>query len=186
MSAVGVVLAGGRGRRMGGEKALVRLDGVALLHYPLRALAAVTRRQAVVAKAASVLPELPAGVERWVEPEEVHHPLSGVIHALRRAAGDPVLCCAVDLPLLNAFTLLSLLVAPADGSGCVVPKAGGRLQPLCALWRPQALAVLERLPAGVAMTEAVAAVDPCVVELADARVFTNVNAPEDLLRISRT
>lgn len=183
MSAVGVVLAGGRGRRLGGDKAVATLHGLPLLHYPLRALASVTGTRAVVAKAATALPPLPAGVARWEEPDEPQHPLTGVVHALRRAAGAPVLCLAVDLPLLDAATLRALLAAPVAGSPCVVASAGGRLQPLCALWHPQALEALLRLPGDVAMADAVASLDPVVVPVADPRQFTNVNRPEDLLAL---
>lgn len=183
MSVVGVVLAGGRGRRIGGDKATVELRGIPLLHYPLRALAEVTPRQAVVAKAESVLPALPDGVLRWVEPDEPRHPLCGVVHALREAGGDAVLCCAVDLPLLDVATLRALLTAPADGRFCVVAKSGGQLQPLCALWRTEALPVLELLGPDVSMRGLVGALDPVVVTIADARVFTNVNVPEDLLQL---
>lgn len=183
MSAVGVVLAGGRGRRIGGDKATVELDGVPLLHYPLRALAAVTDLQRVVAKSDTRLPQLPPGVVAWLEPDEPRHPLTGVLHALRTAAGRSVLCCAVDLPLLDAATLRALLDADAGRHACVVPRAGGRVEPLCALWRPAALPLLERLAPEPAMREVIAAVDPLEVSFADPRPFANVNRPEDLLRV---
>ena len=186
MSVVGVVLAGGRGERIGGDKAMVALDGLPLVLYPLRALAAVTARQAVVVKAATALPPLPAGVERWDEPPQPRHPLTGVLHALRRAAGDPVLSCPVDLPRLDAATLRVLLAASGHGRRCVVGEAAGRLQPLCVDWPPDALLVLEALPGGMAMREVVDALGALVVPFADARVFANVNAPADLAALSRT
>ncbi len=180
MSAVGVVLAGGRGRRLGGDKATVELDGVALLLYPLRALAAVTPTQAVVAKRDTRLPELPPGVATWHEPDAPRHPLTGVTHALRTARGAPVLCCAVDLPLLDAATLRRLLDADDGRHACVVPRVDGRLEPLCALWHPRSRRTLDRLPPGLAMREVVAALGPLEVAFTDPRPFTNVNAPEDL------
>ena len=76
---------------MGGDKAMAELDGTALLLHPLRALAAVTDAQAVVAKRDTRLPALPPGVEVWLEPDTPRHPLTGVLHALRAAAGRPVL-----------------------------------------------------------------------------------------------
>ena len=57
---VGVVLAGGPGRRMGGDKAVVALDGRPLLLYPLAALrAAGIADVALVAKRATELPPRP-------------------------------------------------------------------------------------------------------------------------------
>jgi molybdopterin-guanine dinucleotide biosynthesis protein A len=183
MSAVGVVLAGGRGRRLGGAKAIVELHGVALLLYPLRALTVVTQTQAVVAKGDTKLPELPPGVATWPEPDAPRHPLTGVTHALRCARGAPVLCCAVDLPLLDAPTLQRLLDADDGRHACVVPRVGGGLEPLCALWHPRSRATLDRLPEGLAMRDVVAALEPLEVAFADPRPFTNVNAPEDLATI---
>lgn len=185
MSAVGVVLAGGAGRRMGGDKAIVEWDGVALGHFPLRALTAVTAEQAVVAKRHTRLPDLPADVTIWLEPDEPRHPLTGVLHALRSARGRSVLCCAVDLPLLDAATLQELLEVDAEGRACVVPRVRGRLEPLCALWLPQSRAPLEALPDGLAMRDVAAALGPREVAFTDARPFTNVNTPEDLRALSR-
>jgi len=185
MSAVGVVLAGGSGRRIGGDKAMVELDGVALLHYPLRALTAVTAEQAVVAKRDTQLPRLPLGVAVWREPEEPRHPLTGILHALRTAARRPVLCCAVDLPLLDAATLRRLLEADDGRHACVVPRVGGRLEPLCAIWHQRARRVLDRLPPGPAMRDVVASLDPLEVAFSKPWPFVNVNAPEDLVTIGR-
>lgn len=180
MSVVGVVLAGGGGRRIGGDKATVEFRGDALLLHPLRALTAVSDAQAIVAKRATRLPPLPAGVRVWREPEEPRHPLTGVLHALRSAAGRPVLCCAVDLPLLDAATLSRLLGADDGRHACVVPRLDGILQPLCAVWYPRAERSLVRLPGGVAMRDVVGALDAREVPFDDPRPFTNVNTPEDL------
>jgi len=58
---VGVVLAGGAGRRIGGDKATVELAGRPLLLYPLAAVRAVLRDVAVVAKRVTALPPLVRG-----------------------------------------------------------------------------------------------------------------------------
>ncbi len=168
---------------MGADKATVELDGVALLHYPLRALMAVTGEQAVVAKRDTRLPELPPGVALWCEPDAPSHPLTGVVHALRTARRGRVLCCAVDLPRLDARTLGRLLEADDGHHACVVPRVGGRLEPLCAIWHPWALPALTRLPAAPAMRDVVAALGLLEVAFADPRPFANVNTPADLLAL---
>jgi molybdopterin-guanine dinucleotide biosynthesis protein A len=121
---------------MGGRKALALLDGRPLVAHVLDALAAVTADQVVVAKRDTALP---AGLTVWVEPDEPRHPLAGVRHALRSAAGAPVLCCGVDLPRLDPATLRALL----DGAGAAgaVARAGG-------LPAPDRGAVDPREPAG--------------------------------------
>jgi molybdopterin-guanine dinucleotide biosynthesis protein A len=82
---VGVVLAGGRGQRIGGDTAVVSLAGRPLLSYPVRAMLGALDHVVVVAKPSTVLP--PWGdVAVWHEPEQPSHPLVGIAEALRRAA----------------------------------------------------------------------------------------------------
>jgi molybdopterin-guanine dinucleotide biosynthesis protein A len=178
---VGAVLAGGAGRRMGGDKAVVDLEGRPLISYPLEALAAVCPTLAVVAKRGTALPQLVGSTAIWLEPDEPRHPLAGVAHALTRAGSRPVLVCAADLPLVDVATLRALCDAARPGDVAVVPRCGGRLQPLCALYRPAALRALQRFEPGARATDVVAALGPRVVDLADEECFLNVNAPEDLL-----
>src|SRR5947207_1104539 len=97
---IGVVLAGGLGRRLGGPKATVALQGRPLISYPLDALRQAVGDVVIVAKVDSKLPRL-AGVEVWVEPELPRHPLAGLVHALSLAAGAPIVVCACDLPLVT-------------------------------------------------------------------------------------
>ena len=70
---VGVVLAGGQGQRIGGEKAVVSLGGQPLVSYPVQALRSVLFEVRVVAKPGTELPAL-HGVEIWIEPPEPRHP----------------------------------------------------------------------------------------------------------------
>ncbi len=188
---IGVVLAGGLGRRIGGGKAVVELCGTPLVHYPLRALQAVLAEVVVVAKQASELPPLP-GVPIWIEPREPRHPLAGIVHALEGAGAAAgidglareILVSAGDLPFVGPELVEWLMRADGRGAAAVVPRAGGRLQPLLARYAPAAYpslaAALRRDPLP-SLTDAVAALEPHVVELDDPLAFFNVNAPEDLL-----
>lgn len=179
------MLAGGAGRRIGGAKALVQLDGRPLLHYPLAVLHAVLGEVVVVCKEETELPELAGVAAIWCEPDEPRHPLAGVAWALRKAQGRDVIVCAGDLPLLGADVVHALLDAPAPAAApAVVPRAGGRLQPLCALYRPAALPALEAMAPGEPATAVVERLEPAVVDVADEQAFFNVNAPEDVLRAS--
>ena len=184
MTPVGVVLAGGAGRRLGGQKATALLAGVPLLEHSLALLAAVTDTRAVVAKAATRLPPLPAEVHRWIEPDTPRHPATGIAFALERAAGRTVLCLAVDLPLLDATTLQLLLAADDGRSPCVVARVEGRLQPLCAVWRPEAAPALAAAD-GKPMRSLVAALEARVVDMPDPACFLNVNTAAELARAER-
>jgi len=188
---IGVVLAGGAGRRIGGEKAVVELHGTPLVCYPLRALQAVLAEVVVVAKQGTELPPLP-GVPIWIEPAEPRHPLAGVVHALEGAGAASgitgmareILVSAGDLPFVGPDLVERLAHVDAGGAPAVVPRAGGRLQPLLARYGPAAYAALaealrqDPLPS---VTDAVSALRPRVLDIEDEQAFFNVNVPEDLL-----
>jgi molybdenum cofactor guanylyltransferase len=181
---IGAVLAGGRGRRIGGDKAIVELDGRPLVDYAIGALRQALAEVAVVAKRDTALPPLRGSATVWIEPDEPQHPLCGVVHALRSARGRAVVVLAGDMPLAAPELLRALATRDAGGAPAVVPRAAGRLQPLCARYEPAALAALEGFDPGARATDVVAALAPAVMEVADHWAFLNVNAPEDLLQAS--
>jgi molybdopterin-guanine dinucleotide biosynthesis protein A len=168
---VGAVLAGGRGRRLGGGKATALLAGRPLISYPLAAMAAAGIDAFVVAKPDTELPPLAGGsigdrgaarVEVVRESAEPSHPLMGIIAALRHA-GRPVVVLAGDMPLASPALLAALasggIAAPSGGSTLtvdrpldlgifaeaplVVPAPGGQPEPLQARWSPALLPALE-------------------------------------------
>ena len=180
--AIGVVLAGGDGRRIGGDKAMVELEGRPLLLYPLAVLRAVLDDVAVVAKHATILPALDADVAIWLEADEPRHPLAGVIHALRCARGRPVVVVAGDMPFVTRGLVAALARERARGAVAVVPRAAGQLQPLCARYDPRALAALVACDLGAPVSDVVAAMSPRIVDWPDDEPFFNVNQPEDILQ----
>jgi molybdopterin-guanine dinucleotide biosynthesis protein A len=70
---------------MGGDKALVPLDGIPLLRYPLEVLRQVLGTVVVAAKADTRLPRLDGSTRLVLEPEQPRHPLAGVRAASRRS-----------------------------------------------------------------------------------------------------
>lgn len=131
-AALGAVLAGGRGNRIGGAKATVELAGRPMIAYPLAALEAAGIEAVVIAKPDSELPPLGCPIVR--ESELPHHPLYGIVAALRAARGRAVIAIACDMPLADP-ALLAHLAAATDP--LLVPVLGGRLQPLQARYSPE-------------------------------------------------
>jgi molybdopterin-guanine dinucleotide biosynthesis protein A len=175
----GAILAGGAGTRLGTvSKARVELDGRPLAAHVAATLAEVCERIAIVCKPDTDLPEL-AGVERWDEPAEPRHPLTGIVHALERAAA-PVLVCAVDMPWVTADACRSLLAAAPRGAAAIA-TAAGRPCPVFAAYAPHALEVLRAAPAGAPLRETVERLDPVRVAL-PAAILRSVNVAADLDR----
>lgn len=188
---VGVLLAGGAGRRMqdparggGGSvvKAALPLGGRPLIGWPLAALDAVCDQVVVVAKRGSSLPALP-GTERWDEPDEPRHPLVGIVHALEQAAA-PVLVCAADMPFVTPDALRSLLGAaggsgPGGGPAAAVAVSAGVLQPVLGVYAPPAAAILRAGLPDASLTATVEQLGPVRVALPE-RLTRSVNTRDEL------
>ncbi len=185
--AIVAVLAGGRGSRLGGDKAGAVLGGQALITYPLAAAREAGLEAIVVAKRSSRLPSL-AGRVRY-EPEVPAHPLCGVVRGLEyareRGAGAAVLL-ACDMPLVTPGLLRWLAELP----GAAMVQLQGRPQPALARVRSSQLGDLqEALLAEQSLTAAIVALGPRIVDERDLQAFGapqelcfNVNRPEDLER----
>jgi molybdopterin-guanine dinucleotide biosynthesis protein A len=175
---VGVVLAGGAGSRVGGDKAALPVAGRPLISWPLAALRAVLPEVAVVAKEATLLPPVGYGVLVWREPDEPRHPLAGVVEALRRAGGRPVVVLACDLPLVTPGLVRALAEGDAGGAPALVARAEGHLQPLCARYEPAALARLEGFDGSGRVVTQIEALRPAELDV-DPALLRNVNTPQD-------
>lgn len=133
------VLAGGRGRRMGREKATLPLGGVALA---LRVAAvAADLADPVVLVAPERHPATTLGMPVVVDPGT--GPLAAVAAAFAALKREHVLVLAGDHPAIEP-RLLALLVGSRGDGEAVVCEHGGRLQSL--------VAVYQRAPALAAAT----------------------------------
>lgn len=137
----GIVLAGGRSRRMGTDKAFLEVGGVPIVGRVLDALAACCGRVLIVAKDPEAYAGLGAPVV--VDPVPAQAPLVGLCAGLRAAPTAWVFAAACDLPFLAPAAVRALAVR-AVGWDAVVPRVGGRWHPLHAVYATRAADVLER------------------------------------------
>ncbi len=141
----GAVLTGGSSSRMGSDKALLEVGGTPMALRVLNTLRSVGCAPVVlVGGDARSLGALGATIVDDIAPGE--GPAGGIISALRALAGaDHVFIVSCDLPYLLPEHLRPLIDA-MDRETDVVQVAvatAERLQPLCALWRPSVLPVIE-------------------------------------------
>ncbi len=173
---------------MGEPKAMVELASRPLVARVVGTVGSAGLDPVVVAKPDSPLPKLDCRV--LTEPSEPRHPLTGVLAALGASAGRGVVAIACDMPLVPAKLLVWLAQLEEPVAVCEI---NGRLEPLLGRYSPAVGEQLgEALAAGASMRDAVAALDPFVIpeervaRFGDpARIFFNVNSPEDLAEAER-
>ncbi len=188
---VGLVLAGGRSVRFGGEKAAADLAGRPLILWAAHRLqrscslvAANVRRdtQSEALAHAAGLPLL------YDVPGDALGPLAGVkvglIWALEQGA-SALAVSPCDVPLLPDDVFVRLI--EAAGSGAAMAETPDGVQPLCAVWPVNALAAVTEALVGGAHPSTWRFLDSLGairVRFADARAFANVNTREDLAAIA--
>lgn len=182
----GVILAGGRSRRLGTDKALVRLGGRTLLEHAASALGSLCAPLIIAGRVPATAVD--QGVIWAADLRPGAGPLAGLEAGLAVAPQGWVAAAACDQPFLRP-ALLALLWSRARRStaGAVIPVVGGQPQPFPGLYhtclRPLVARVLEAGPAPVrALFDliAVETVDEAEIRTVDPdlRSFHNVNTPE--------
>ena len=184
---LGVLVAGGRGRRIGlaTPKALLRVGGMTLLERALATLEPLCDEVVVAAPHGMTLPVPPRSlVEDW---PGAAGPLAGLVAGLGARPHERALVLGVDFPCLGPAALAALL-ARLPGRAAVLPAPGGVPQPLASAYGATAASLLaERLRAGErSVTAAALTLDPLLVpdvELSGLEGglvnFFNLNTPED-------
>jgi CTP:molybdopterin cytidylyltransferase MocA len=134
MTIVAIVLAAGAGRRMGGPKALLGIDGTTFLARACERLArpGVGHVVAVLGHAAERVRAqggAPDGVRLLVNPRHEDGMLGSILCGLdeaERLGGDALLLQPVDHPLVAAATVDRVVDALRGGATIAVPSWEGR------------------------------------------------------------
>jgi molybdopterin-guanine dinucleotide biosynthesis protein A len=187
----GLVLAGGRSVRFGGEKAVAELLGKPLLAWAAERLAAVCGSVAINVRAATEAEAVAAALglpTLYDAPGDASGPLAGVKVGLIWAERNGASMLAVspcDAPLLPDDLYVRLL-KEAQGGAAMAETPDGR-QPLCALWPVTALAIVREALAGGAHPptwQVLERVGARKVRFEAAAAFANINTRDDLAAIA--
>ena len=186
----GLVLAGGRARRMAGrDKGLIELAGRPMVHWVVQRLEPQT---------ASVLISANRNIDRYADlgfevirdvDDGFLGPLAGISAGLTRATTPWLVAVPCDSPLLVTDLVVRLAAAvPENGSGIAVAHDGNRLQPVFSLiHRELAPDLVDFLHTGGRKIDLW--LDRHVwarVDFSDhSDMFLNINAPEELVELEK-
>jgi molybdenum cofactor guanylyltransferase len=181
------ILAGGKSTRMGNDKAFLQWEASNLLARAMEIAGAVTPETKIVGSREKFAAF--ATVIEDIFPDR--GPLAGIHAALNASQSNLNLMLAVDMPFV-APDFLQYLIGEAriaTQAFAIVPRSGGRLQPLCAVYRRSFATCAEE-----ALKQDRNKIDPLfrtiptrVIEENEIQaagfssaLFRNVNTPEDL------
>jgi molybdenum cofactor guanylyltransferase len=194
----GIILAGGSSRRMGRNKALMRLGDETLIEHVTHRMQVVTDDLLLITNT----PELYAHLGLPMHPDVIPDKgtLGGLYTGLTHANGTAAVCVGCDMPLLQP-KLLNYLSSILEGHDAVVPciREPNRpqkpiFQTLSAIYSKRCLPVIEQmLNKGElrvhALYDRISAriVEPDEWQQFDPQglSFFNINTPEDLERARR-
>lgn len=129
-----VLLAGGYSRRMGTDKACVRLATGELLWERQRRILREAGAEKVLVSMRRDQAWAPAEVERVFDQEPGGGPIDGILAAWEQSQASHLMVLAVDLPRLPAEWFLRLKASCAPGKGVVGRHADGAYEPLAGVF----------------------------------------------------
>lgn len=179
------ILAGGKSRRMGKNKALLLFRGAPLIGHVYGTLTPLFEEIFLVSDTPDAFAFLPCPKI----PDRIpgKGPMSGIDAALRHSLHPYVLAVGCDAPFLSP-SLLKLLAGKIEGVDLVIPCGPNGPEPLCAVYGKGCLPILGdslrkgelqlaalacRVKSRIVPPEEVTAVDPGF------RSFRNLNTPAD-------
>lgn len=141
-----IVLAGGKGLRLGRNKALEVVGNKNLLERVISSVSLFNRDIIVVTATKQSFPQL-TGYTRLKIVKDTYPgkgPLGGIYTGLKASSSSSNLIVACDMPFLNQALLRYMIQIVADFD-LVVPRVGNMVEPLHAIYSKNCLAPIEGL-----------------------------------------
>lgn len=185
----GVILSGGGNRRMGKNKAFLRIGGERLIDRTVRLFQAIFEQVIIVTASPLDYLDQKATIVTDILPEK--GALGGLYTGLFFASTERVFVAACDMPFLDR-AFLEYMIRQAAEYDIVVPAPPDGLQPLHAIYSRRSLPVIRSLLDRNRLqikelypSQRLLKIPPEVLLSFDpeGRIFLNVNTPEDLRKL---
>ena len=187
----GLVLAGGRSRRFGSDKAAIEICKQPLLSRTVGILRAAIDRVFVSIRADQSDDQLRRQFDLIVDHDESLGPASGIFAAHKAWPDVAWLVVACDMPLLDAAAITDLIQARTGRSAATAYRSSdsGLPEPLCAIYEPDTLARFQRqatIGKGLSPRTLLAHADVELVDPQRKGLLSNVNTVDDLATLPGT
>jgi molybdopterin-guanine dinucleotide biosynthesis protein A len=180
----GLVLAGGKSRRMGHDKASLERDGQSQLAYMVGLLEACVDKVYVSTRRDQKGDELRKQFEQIVDRFDDLGPVAGILSALKEHPEVDWLVVACDLPNIDEQTIRHLLQQRSGEQPftAYISSHDNLPEPLCALYHSGCIGIIEQFvddgvncPRKILIRSATR-----LLQQPDPRSLDNVNTPDDL------
>lgn len=180
----GLVLSGGKSKRMGQDKALLERDGQSQLAYMVSLLEPLVDKVFVSTREDQQDEPERRKFAQIVDRYDDMGPLAGILTAMETHPGADWLVVACDLPNVGTDTLRHLLASVSEDHPftAYVSSHDGLPEPLCATYRTGSKDIIRSFAdAGVHCPRKILIrSDTCLIEQLDPGSLDNVNTPDDL------
>ena len=128
-----IVLAGGRSRRLGCNKALEQFGDRPLIQRVIDTIKHLDDDIVVVAASKGQLPQLDDRIRTAIDRYPISGALVGIFTGLKSARSQHCLTVACDMPFLKA-DLLRYMISVSEGYDAVIPRMENMIEPLHAVY----------------------------------------------------
>ncbi|MEN8228741.1 MAG: molybdenum cofactor guanylyltransferase [Bacteroidota bacterium] len=128
----GILLSGGKSKRMGREKGQIRIGNRLLYQFPLKVLEEVCDEIVI-----STCKDFSPSFGHTLVCDEIQDigPMGGIYSCLKRSSNDLNIVLSYDMPMINRGLLNKLITESIDFDITVPALENGHPEPLCGIYR---------------------------------------------------
>jgi molybdenum cofactor guanylyltransferase len=179
----GLILAGGRSKRMGRDKALLAYHGKSQIEWTADRARLICQRVFLSVRADQARDAGRSGLPQIVDRLTGKGPIAGIVAAQAMAPDVAWLALACDLPFIDEETLRYLAAArdPRRVATAYRSTFDGLPEPLCAIFEPQSRALMEEYIAtgNDCPRKFLIRNDALLIEQPHPQALNNINTPDE-------
>ncbi|HTJ53311.1 MAG TPA: molybdenum cofactor guanylyltransferase [Cyclobacteriaceae bacterium] len=177
----GLILAGGRSRRMGHDKSLITFHNKPQREYLFDLLNTLCDKVYTSCKKGD---EVPSSLNPLPDQFEIESPINGILSAFSQNSTAAWLTVPVDMPEVNLEILNYLINNRSDNhiATCFFDSEGKNPEPLLTLWEPPAVSLLQKFyeAGNISPRDFLKQSNVNTLTIPDKRALRNINSPDDL------